>query len=317
MDQLLDIRLETDQTCESFVAFVDHIVEEILHCKTFTEVRFHLARISGARHLACQNDLSVDQAECIRASFKKLAAHSSILAWAMNKPYGYAGDFVALEMLYDNIESPSSSPLGKLLDRWLLDAQLGIGVRERKDLLSQFIQQKANAVADATRQPLRLLSLASGSARELRELSEATLAKIDISLVDIDQRSLNFAAAHLPEDVTGYKRNALRLKPQQFPHSFDLIYSFGFFDYLADPLIVHCLKFCSAALAPCGSIVFPLKIDSKFRHWFYDVFLDWRFVPREIEAGFRLAQEAGLEVVELIETENESVVFFHCINRFN
>ena len=123
------------------------------------------------------------------------------------------------------------------------------------------------------------------------------------------------ATSHLPDTVRGMQRNALRLKAASFPHSFDLVYSFGFFDYLSDDLIIHSLNLCRASVTPYGSVLFPLKMDSKFRHWFYDVFMDWRFVKRELQDGFRLAESAGLEVVELLETENESVVFYHCVPR--
>lgn len=221
-----------------------------------------------------------------------------------------ASHFVALELLSDNLEHSTSSAVGKLLDRWLLDSQLGFGVRERKNILSAFIEKFTLARFGALSQKNSILSVAAGSARELRDLSEEILATAQITL---DERSLEYAASHLPEGVKTLRANALRLKPEMLAERYSLIYSFGFLDYLKDAVIIRCLKIFQQNLEPGGSILFSLKIDSKLRHWFYDLVLGWRLVKREIGDGFALASAAGLEVVELIETENESVVFFHCV----
>lgn len=305
----------TTLTSTSYSRLVEQIVREITQATSYAQVCYLMGRIMGARHLVAEDVLQADQVEVLRQHFSVLAEHSQVLAWALKKPYGYAGDFVALEMLYDNQVNPSSTVAGQFVDRWLLDAQLGMGVRERKDMLSAFVESKVRAHMAANATPLKLLSLASGSARELRDLPENILRELDITLVDQDPRSLEFASRYLPLTVRGMNRNALRLKASSFPHGYDLVYSFGFFDYLNDDLIVHSLNLCRSALAPCGSVIFPLKIDSQFRHWFYDVFLDWRFVKRELEDGLRLASLAGLDVVELLETENQSVVFYHCVPR--
>ncbi|HVK98556.1 MAG TPA: class I SAM-dependent methyltransferase [Dongiaceae bacterium] len=301
-------------TATSFLRLVEQIVDELGQATSQAQVSYLMGRMFGAQHLLNVDLQRPELADQLRAAFSPLAEISFVLSWALKKPYGYAGDFVALEMLYDNRVNPSSTAEGQFIDRWLLDAQLGIGVRERKNMLSAFIERKVQAHA-VSGKSLRLLSLAAGSARELRDLPETVLQNLDATLVDQDPRSLEFACRHLPSSVTQMNRNALRLKASSFPQPFDLVYSFGFFDYLSDDLIVHSLNLCRSALAPCGSVIFPLKIDSKFRHWFYDVFLDWRFVKRELADGLRLASQAGLDVVELLETENESVVFYHCVPR--
>ena len=313
MDTLNNKAVSAARTASAFPLLVEQMVSEILNAKTLPEVSYLMGRILGAKHMVDFSSLTAEQAEQARNAIKPLTDHSFQLSWALRKPYGYAGDFFALETLYENEVSPSSTPLGKLLDRWFLGTQLANGVRDRKNMLSAFIERKVRAHMQFSDQPFRLLSLAAGSARELRELPPEVLARIDITLVDQDARSLEFATQHLPSSVTGLQRNALRLKASSFPHSFDLVYSFGFFDYLSDDLIVHSLNLCRTSLAPCGSVLFPLKMDSKFRHWFYDVFMDWRFVKRELDDGLRLADRAELDVVELLETENESVVFYHCV----
>lgn len=303
----------TEGSANAFYLLVAQIVSELLEARSFSDVSYHMGRILGAKHLAKVSGFTEEQAVMIREAIKPLAEQSFQLSWALRKPYGYAGDFFALETLYENEVSPSSSPLGQLLDRWFLGTQLANGVRDRKNMLSAFIERKVRAHVQVVDEPFRLLSLASGSARELRELPAELLEHMDITLVDQDQRSLDFALSHLPAGVEGLNRNALRLKAKSFRHPFDFVYSFGFFDYLSDGLIEHSLDLCRESLASSGSVLFPLKMDSKFRHWFYDVFMDWRFVKREMDDGFCLAGKAGMTVVELLETENESVVFYHCV----
>ncbi|MEZ5504642.1 MAG: class I SAM-dependent methyltransferase [Gammaproteobacteria bacterium] len=309
--------VQAQQSAASFPLLVEQIVGEILGARDLPEISYLMGRLLGAKHLVDFTSMTSEQVARVRELIQPLAENSFTLSWALRKPYGYAGDFFALETLYDNQVSPSSTPLGQMLDRWFLDTQLATGVRARKDMLRAFIEKKVRAHAAVTDEPFRLLSVASGSARELRDLPEDLLQKIEITLVDQDPRSLEFAMSHLPDSVTGMQRNALRLKPDSFPHTFDLVYSFGFFDYLSDDLIIHNLKLCRSVLSAGGSVVFPLKMNSKYRHWFYDVFMDWRFVERELEDGLRLATKAGLSVVELLETENESVIFYHCVPQDN
>ncbi len=316
MDSLKQYAVLTKPTASAFPLLVEQIVGEILEAKSLPEISYLMGRILGAKHMVDFASLNQEQVERTRTAIMPLAEHSFHLSWAMRKPYGYAGDYFALETLYENEVSPSSTALGKMLDRWFLGTQLANGVRDRKDMLAAFVERKARGYQQITDEPLRILSLASGSARELRELPEELLAGLDITLVDQDERSLQFATNHLPERVTAIQRNVLRMKPSSFKQTFDLVYSFGFFDYLHDDLIEHSLRLCRNVLAPQGSVIFPLKMDSKFRHWFYDVFMDWRFVKRELEDGLRLAERAGLNVVEILETENESVVFYHCVPQF-
>ena len=314
---MTDITVEADVAQQigirQFPLPLDEIVQKVLAAKSYSEVSYYMARIMGVRHLVDLYSFSESEVKALRQTMLPLWNESHLWKWALEKPYGYAGDFVALELLYDDQEHHSSSEVGKYLDRWLLDSQLGFGVRERKNILSAFIDQFCRVHHSAFGRPLNILSVASGSARELRDLSEQSLNQMNMTLVDLDPRALEFASAYLPEHVRTLQANALRLKPGTFEQRFELIYSFGFFDYLKDSLIIRCLNMFKQNLTEGGSILFPLKIDSKFRHWFYDLLLDWRFVKREVKDGFALASEAGLEVVEIIESENESVVFFHCV----
>lgn len=300
-------------TSSAFASLVEQIVGELVQASNYAQVCYLMGQILGAKHMVHLEDLTEAQVHGIRQSLQPLLAESSFWNWAFSKPYGYAGDYVALERCYDNQVAVDSTPVGQLLDRWLLESQLACGVRERKDMLAAFIERKASAHRTLSGQPLRLLSLASGSARELRDQSHSTQENLAITLVDLDPRSLSYASDHLPKNIDARHANVLRLRPSDFSDRFDLVYSFGFFDYLKDEVIVHCLSLCRDLLASGGSIIFPLKMNSKYRYWLYDILLDWRFVKREREDGFRLANQAGLDVVELLETANESVVFYHCV----
>ena len=313
MESISDKRVAAALTSSTFPLLVEQVVSEILQAKNYRQVCYLMGRIMGAKHMVDLQQLTQEQIQQVRDCLKPLLKHSHFWNWAFSKPYGYPGDYMVLEYCYENTVAYNSSVLGQWLDRWLLDSQLAGSVRERKDILSAFIGRMAEAHQSIGDKPLALLSLASGSARELRDLPDDVLKKIDGLLIDQDERSLEYAANHLPDTVKTWKTNVLRLRDTSFSHPFDLVYSFGFFDYLKDDVIVHCLNLCRSVLAPGGSVIFPLKIESKYRHWFYDVFLDWRFVKRDREDGMRLAALAGLDVVELLETANESVVFYHCV----
>jgi hypothetical protein len=300
---------------KTFALLIQQMVAEITQASSYAQVCYLMGRILGAKHQVDLPTLTQEQIQDIRHSLQPLLEQSHFWNWSASKPYGYSGDYMVLEYCYENQVAPDSTAVGQWLDRWLLDSQLASGVRERKDMLAAFIERKALAHHQICGQPLNVLSLASGSAREMRDQSAELLQKLDVTLIDQDARSLEYAALHLPANVKTWRTNALKLSVGDFSQRFDLVYSFGFFDYLKDDIILHCLNLCRAVLAPGGSIIFPLKMNSKYRHWFYDVMLDWRFVKREREDGLRLAAQAGLDVVELLETANESVVFYHCVPR--
>lgn len=242
-------------------------------------------------------------------------------AWdhALNKPYGYAGDFAVLELVYDRTAHPDTrAPWAALVDVWATGTQLPRAVAARKDVLRCWLARYIDERPDSA--PARILSIACGAAREVRELGMAHLERTRLTLLDADVRALSFAAARLrslpqPVDIEFVIGDSIRgtnLEPVRARAPFDVIYSFGLFDHVADALVVRVMKRQAAMLEKGGRFLFSLKDRRHYDAFFYDWFYDWRFVPRTADDGPILAARAGLAVTDVLTVEGGTVHVFVC-----
>ncbi len=248
--------------------------------------------------------------------------YDTCLAWnhALYKPYGYPGDFSILEVIYNDVPHPdTASSSARQFDLWAQSTILPRAVKARKNALRVFIEEFVSHYSEDNK--ARILSIASGSAREIRELPRRSVTKTDIVLLDQDKRALSFAKGVLdskPIDVsvTTLVADALtdiskdsRLRDKG---PFDLIYSFGLYDYLSDKLIINNMRAAAQLLSDQGTFVFSLKDKRFYSSWFYDWFFDWRFFERVIADGFRLAEKAGMVVKNTMLVESGAIILYIC-----
>jgi len=235
-----------------------------------------------------------------RNTMKQLYRHSALLNHAIEKPFGYAGDYQILENIYNGLSFvDSTEPCGKAIDQWALRTALPAAVRSRKNIL-QRILSGTNVT--------NVLSIAAGSARAIRDLEDSsTISSIDF--LDFDRRG--FHAFSFSDKVSFYRRNVLNgLKMKE--NRYDLIYSFGLFDYLEDTLVASIISESVSLLEPGGEFVFCLKDSRHYSRWFYDIFCDWRFVDRTSDCGHHIAERNGLSVFSEIMTINQVVAVYRC-----
>ncbi len=241
--------------------------------------------------------------ECVRDKFAKFFDASELLKHAIAKPYGYPGDCWILEVLY-NGNTISSSVEGQVIDRWCMGTALPVSVVERKDILRHLLQEKMNQG-----NALDILSIASGSAREIREIPIVELARHNVTLLDNDQRTFEFFTKSGGSGCELVAQNALNF---DLKRQFDLVYSFGLFDYLPDRVLNVAMRCALQHLKPQGTFIFALKNYQKYTPALYDWFCDWRFVPRAEADLERLCIDHGLVIKELKKTKNEAVMVAVC-----
>jgi hypothetical protein len=234
--------------------------------------------------------------------------------WCLSKPYGYPGDFRILEAVYNGQFHVEPDAVNVAIDRWGLSLHLPLAVRARKNALRWWLSRTLNGGEG------RLLSIACGSARELRELDSPLLASWEVVLLDFDPRALHAAMGDFgarPEvpSVSPVCLDVLRAGPEDLTvlgAPYDIIYSFGLFDYLKDDLLLACASRFTPLLADGGRFVFALKDHRYYDAWFYDWFFDWRFVPRTLDDGPRIAEALGLRVTETLVLESRTIGIFVC-----
>lgn len=289
--------------------------KQLLSSVSIEQVDAHMSALFGNTELQRTTQLWADDKN-VRHRVKDTVlefAHplfdvSHLLNHAVIKPHGYPGDFDILEHIYDATPFASSTGPGIALDQWALGTTLPLAVRSRKNILKELLRTQIESGAT------RILSVAAGAAREIREL-EYLPNNVRVDLVDSDPASFHMletlASQPLLSRIDRYVGDAITMKG--VPSSnYDIIYSFGLFDYLSDKLIDRCMRNFLPSLHKNGTVIFSLKDVRFYQAWFYDCFLDWSFVPRKEADGFTIAMRNGLKVEQVRCTENRAVSVYIC-----
>ncbi|MEW5894574.1 MAG: class I SAM-dependent methyltransferase family protein [Candidatus Omnitrophota bacterium] len=241
--------------------------------------------------------------ECFREVISPFATKGLIVKRGYEKPRGYPGDYLTLEMIYD-LKSLSTDILGRLFDQYLLEDSYVVAIRNRKEMMKGLVKK---AIIQSSSKKMRILNIASGGARDIRELfiedfKLDNLQNVEFVLVDQDKAALDFSKQEI--DLIGPSLNVRYVheriekvfrKQKQFISSlgaFDMIYSIGLIDYIPDLLLGELVKFCFEILNPSGELVLSVKNTKKFRSLASDWFCDWNFYLREQKDLIRIIDQS-------------------------
>jgi SAM-dependent methyltransferase len=232
-------------------------------------------------------------------------------------PQGHQGDYMTLELIYKNMSM--SDGLGHYLDEYMLNSDLGVGVRERivklRDLLKEELLNRRNP---------KVLDIACGSCREVFEIApEIKSSGAKFTCVDLDSSALNFsidrlAYAGLSSDhAEMLTYNALRIFDFETALAEfgmrDIIYSVGFFDYLPDEFLVKLMKSMYMLLNPGGKIIAAFKDVKHYRPQIYHWFADWDgFMQRTVDDFSRLFRSANIpdSALSISRVKSGSIIFY-------
>lgn len=204
---------------------------------------------------------------------------------AWNKPRGYPGDAVMLDMIYDG--SPNSVEIrnrdmtaigGKVFGTWnRCDGCQA--VRERARKLAREIELAA------TRSPrTRILSVACGHLREVEQVHHTYWPLIEEFIgFDQDVESLtrvDQSYPSLPIHVSHGRIKDLIHGRDMLGDSWDLIYSAGLFDYLEDWVAAKLLSVLVGRLRPGGRLLVANFRSTPELAWGH-IFQDWRLICRD------------------------------------
>jgi len=241
----------------------------------------------------------------IKMYFRKkvfpFVSRSVIAKRGCEKPRGYPGDYAMLEMIYDN-KMLSSCILGKYFDLYLLRDPYVKAVRNRKEKMKELLRDMTVRCSDS--RTLRILNIASGGARDIRELflENSFDKKIEIVCVDQDPEALDFSKreidsiksdvkfCYIKENIAGFFINQQRT--MAILNNFDVIYSIGLIDYVPDSLLKQLVGFCFDLLLPNGCFVLAVKNTKVFKPLASDWFCDWNFYLRDQADLIELIKEA-------------------------
>ena len=220
------------------------------------------------------------------------------------KPRGYSGDSVMMRMIYEN-QFRGPTIFSRFVHRHPVQCSAADAVRNRVSLVADRIA----ALAD-THQPgrprLRIMSVASGSAWELREVfrSPDDFERIEMTLLDQDSEALAEArsmiarmeASHGVRLRARFVQESVRtmLRKADLPAKwgrFDFLYSMGLFDYLTTPVARVVLARLYELLAPGGELVVGNFYVGNASRVYMEYWGDWVLQYRTEDQLMELAED--------------------------
>jgi hypothetical protein len=207
---------------------------------------------------------------------------------AFEKPRGYAGDAVMLDYIYRPRELQTSG-FGHVVHHVTTAAGAAKSIRWRRSHLAGRLLEGMES-----NDRLRVLSVASGHLRELDIVSIATSNRnIQILALDQDKDSLEEAVRCYPDFVIHPLNHSIsHLFKSDILGQFDLIYSAGLFDYLADRTAISLIEVLVARLHPGGRLVLGNYTHANDGRGYMEGMMDWRLIYRHEEDLVRLVKTA-------------------------
>ncbi len=222
-------------------------------------------------------------ADEIASQLKPAVSVSGVAGRMLNKPRGYAGDYLTIDQMYANTPYGDDA-IARLFDCFILAAAPSCAVRNRRGLLQEIIEQTVQRRAGKT---ARVLSIACGPAREVSDAFQniANADRLQVELLDVDEEAIESTGKRmieegLDEHVSMTRGNALRLRSMKHIGEQDLIYSIGLIDYFEDKAVIRMLDQVHDKLAPGGRVVLGnFHQDNKWKV-FMDHGLEWELIHR-------------------------------------
>lgn len=252
----------------------------------------------------------------VKENFRSLvgawAYKSLIVKRAFEKPRGYPGDYLMLEIIYNN--RTFSEDIGLYFDKYFLNNPYAIAVRYRKDRVCEILKKE---IQQSKSQIIKIFNIACGSCREIRELDIKLFQDktIIFTCLDWDEEALEFSREKVKYFPVNIKFNFLKedvmtvIKDTNFLNSFekqDLVYSIGLIDYLPDRILKRFTQFCYGILQENGKLILTHKNKEKnFSPLPPDWFCDWKFVPRNKEEVISLIHNCGIKNFSLLTEADE------------
>ncbi len=255
--------------------------------------------------------------------FRKYFLYGTGMAWTFNKPYGYAGDFWIIDYIYAN--RPSEVGFGRLFDNHFLELGIATAVRNRKqdfkNIIRDFVRERKN-------EKIRIMDLASGPGRDVKELleedSDGIFSKVTFDCCDYDEKALNHMKGLLTDfnNVQYIHKNAVRLAlkksiESEFFDRYDLIYSTGLFDYLDQRVATKLVANLRKLLRPYGMIAISTARDkySNRSAFLMEWILDWNLIYRTEEEFRKIFLDGGFLEGEITLLFEKQRIWQYCLAR--
>jgi SAM-dependent methyltransferase len=230
---------------------------------------------------------------------------------AFEKPRGYAGDAVLLDLAYRHHPyTVTLTRLGAALHTWIDGRPAAASVIERRTILAAEIDTVA-----ARRTAPRVLSLACGHLREA-QASDAVRTGAISEFVALDQDAESLAL--VDREQAAYNVRGHHASVRRFVRSggelgtFDFVYSAGLYDYLNEKDAKTVTEAMFRALRPGGRLLVANFAPDLPDIALLEAVMDWRLIYRDDAAVATLADGIPSEDIaarSITRDSNGNVVY--------
>lgn len=248
-----------------------------------------------------------------------LTNESAFFKRATEKPLGYAGDFLMMELLYKGVRH-GETLWNKTVNSCLTSIPLGQAVRNRAWYLKDWIERAALAAETP-----KIMSLACGPCEEVRLFAKhSPQQRAEFFLVDQDTAALSYAERQL-KSLLGHKvfhfrnestRDFLKNREhvRTYP-SMNLIYTAGLYDYLKTEAAASLTAVLYGLLEPGGTLVIGNFVKGHPFAYFIEYASDWFLIHRSEAEMLSLAPSGAFKENTWVEREPSGVNLFLCIRK--
>jgi hypothetical protein len=255
-------------------------------------------------------------ADARRHPVHQLLLESPFSRRAYDKPRGYAGDAVLMDLIYGSRTAGADlSPLGGMLYGYEFDSPPFQSVRVRRAVLAREIDDVADRRPGA-----RILAVACGHLREAEWSRAVRDGRATLKALDQDRESLQVVeheySRYGVSTVAGTVGDLLR-RPAARP-DLDLVYSAGLYDYL-DTDVATVLTACLfRLLSPGGRLLVANFTSENADAAFMESMMDWRLIYRSDEEMLALTAaipERTIERIDQFRDANRNVTYLRVVRR--
>lgn len=238
---------------------------------------------------------------------REMFLRGEFIVWSLKKPYGYAGDYKIIDDIYLN--NPATRGFDRLFDNYFQMSAISVAVRNRKE---DFKRLMINFISKRKAGELRIMNLASGPCREIKEIVSldcSIFKNIILDCYENDNNAIEHAKGLLSNqaiNINFIKENAVRIALKKeidslIDKKYDFIYSTGLFDYFEEKIAVRLIQNLRKLLKP-GGVLAISDVRDKYSNssiHFMEWVGEWHLVYRDDNSFRKIFLDAGFKENEL------------------
>jgi SAM-dependent methyltransferase len=262
-----------------------------------------------------------------RSAVQPFFLQSPLIRRCVDKPLGYPGDYVTVEMLFGT-EDQGVSTMARMLSHYALNVGPAQAHRARPPWLIGHLRKQEQQLG----RPLRILSFACGPEHALREhtamggTGHYTLCDFDPAPLDYCRRQFD-KLTRIPRggipapqlrtlQVSTYQliRHRDTLDKLRHPDGpMDMVVAAGILDYLKENVISRFLDMMASLLAPGGVLLLTNLNQNNPWRALMEYVCDWYVLHRSREQFQALCEgpaERGMRTLELATDPTDTNIFW-------